>query len=73
MAPCAAHAVEFAQRVVQETIGGARCARRGEVADHGVECEGRFDVRVFEPAVEQIGDGLQEQVSQVATTFHRQP
>ena len=72
VSPCAAYAVEFAEGMVQQPVGRAGRVGRGEIADHGVEGEGGLEVFVLEPRIEQIANGLEEDVGQVPSPRHGQ-
>ena len=54
VAPHAAHAVELAQLVVEEVVGGPRAARAGPHADHPGGRVGALQRVVLEPLVEQV-------------------
>ena len=72
VAPLAALAVDLAEHVMQQHVGGARRVRAREIADDRVEAERRLDRRALEPAVEQVAGALGEEIEQVAARRQRQ-
>ncbi len=66
VAPLAALAVDLAEHVVQQHIGGSRGVGAREIADDRVEAERRLDRRRLEPAVEHVAGALGEEVEHVA-------
>ncbi len=68
--PRAFLAVDLAEHVMQQHVGGARRIRARVVADDAVEAEHRLDRCALEPTVEKIARGADEQAQQIATRFH---
>ena len=65
LAPGARHAVELAERVVEQVVGGARGARAGPDADDAGRGERALEPVVLEPVVEQVADRHREDADQV--------
>jgi hypothetical protein len=65
VAPRAADAVELAELVVEQVVGGAGRARPGPHADHAGRGVGALDRVVLEPVVEQVADRHRQQPEQL--------
>src|SRR6185295_17051544 len=66
MSPGSALAVHFAERVVQEHVGGAWRVGTREMADLRVESERGLDRVALEPVVEQVARAARDELPQVA-------
>ncbi len=65
LAPDTRHAVELAERVVQQVVGGAGRSRAGPDADHAARGDRALHRVVLEPVVEQVADRHGEDPDQV--------
>ena len=66
-------AVELAERVVQEVVGGAGRARARPDADHAARGDRALDRVVLEPVVEQVADRHREDPDQVVDVAPGEP
>ena len=73
VAPGAGLAIDLAEDVMQQHIGGARGIGTGVAADNAVEAERRFQRRTFKPVVEHVAGAFGEQGHQVALTRQAKP
>ena len=72
MPPHPGLAVHFAEHVVQQHIGRTRRVRTGEIADHRIPAQRRFQRLALKPTVQQIARGFREQIQQIAARGHVQ-
>ncbi len=70
VAPRSLLAVDLAEHVVQQHVGGARRVRTRVVAHDAVEAVRRLDRSALEPRVEIISRRLDEQIEQLAPQRH---
>ena len=73
VAPRALHAVQLAERVVQQVVGGARRARAGPNADHAGRADGALERVGLEPVVEQVADRHRHHAEQLVHVAAREP